>query len=90
MRKQSLWMLVLVVAGFLFLAGWTSGANPSAKVTWEYQVISVYGTSTTNPPPNVTQLNNAGREGWELVAIRSGNYPQPDSKQVRTDYYFKR
>lgn len=90
MRKQSLCMLFLVVAGFLFLSGWTSGAKPSTKVTWEYKVVSVYGASTTNPAPDVGQLNHAGADGWELVAIRSGNFPAPDSKQVRTDFYFKR
>lgn len=88
MRKQSMWILVLVVAGFLFLSGWTSGANPSTKVTWEYRVISVYANSTSNPTPDVAQLNNAGMEGWELVAIRTG--PPNVHSQIRTDYYFKR
>ena len=90
MRNRWWWMLVLVVVAFLTLARWTNGAKPSARVTWEYTVISVYGPSETTPPPNTQQLNNAGAQGWELVAVRSGNFPNAESKQIRTDYYFKR
>jgi len=90
MRKRSWLMLILVVVAFSILARWTNGAKPAVKVNWEYQIISVYGPSSTTPGPNVTQLNNAGAQGWELVAITSGNFPNTDSKQIRTDYYFKR
>ena len=90
MRERSWWMLILVVVAFLCLSDWTRGANTSSKTTWEYKVVSVYGSSATNPPPSVNQLNNAGLEGWELIAIRSGNYPDAQANQVRTDYYFKR
>lgn len=83
-------MMVLVVVALFCLSSWTTGANSSIKTTWEYKVISTYGLSETNPPPNVAELNNAGLQGWELVAIRSGNFPEANSKQVRTDYYFKR
>jgi len=89
MRNRWWWMLILVVVAFLTLTRWT-GAKPSAKVTWEYTVISVYGPSATTPPPNTLQLNNAGAQGWELVAVRSGNFPNADSKEIRIDYYFKR
>ena len=89
MRNRSVWTLILVVVACLGLAGWTRGAN-TPRHNWEYKVVSVYGSSKTNPPPNVTELNNAGAEGWELVAIRSGNHPRAESSQVRTDYYFKR
>jgi hypothetical protein len=90
MRKPSSFTLILVVVAFLCLAGWTSRANTSSKVSWEYKVISTYGTSATTPAPNVQQLNAAGADGWELIAIRSGDVPQAGSGQVRTDYYFKR
>jgi len=86
MSKRSWWMLVLVVIVFSILARWTSGANQNPKPKWEYQVISMYGPSETS----LQQLNDAGAQGWELVAVRSGNFPNPDSKQIRTDYYFKR
>jgi hypothetical protein len=90
MRKQSWWTLILVVVACLCLASGTRGAKPSTKTTWEYRVISVYGPSVTTPAPDVQQLNNAGAEGWELIAIRSANFPEEKSQQVRTDYFFKR
>lgn len=93
MKERSTWMFALVVVAFFCLSSWTTGANSSTtttKTTWEYKVVSIYGPSETNPPPNPTELNNAGLEGWELVAVRSGNFPDAHSKQFRTDYYFKR
>ena len=90
MQKRSWVTLILVVVALLCLAGWTSRANNSARVNWEYQVLSVYGPSTTNPPPDKNQLDNEGMQGWELIAVRAGEFPQQGSKQIRTDYYFKR
>lgn len=90
MQKRSWLTLILVVVAFLCLAGWTSRANNSANVIWEYKVLSVYGPSATNPPPDTNQLDNEGLQGWELIAVRAGEFPQRESKQVRTDYYFKR
>ncbi|HEX5832412.1 MAG TPA: hypothetical protein VFY34_01080 [Pyrinomonadaceae bacterium] len=82
-------ILVMVIA-FLCLAGWKSRANNSANIRWEYRVISIYGPSVTNPPPDTNQLDNEGVQGWELITIRAGEFPQQGSKQIRTDYYFKR
>ena len=90
MQKRSWLMLILLLVTVLCLAGWTSRANNSANVNWEYKVLSVYGPSVTNPPPDVNQLDNEGVQGWELVAIRAGEFPSTGSKQIRTDYYFKR
>ena len=94
MRDRSWWMLMLVVVAFLCLSNWTRGANSSTtttKTTWEYRVVSVYESTTAPPHPNPTELNNAGMEGWELIAIRSGNHhPDARTNQVRMDYYFKR
>jgi hypothetical protein len=89
MRER--WMLMFVVVAFLCLTNWTRGANSSTtKTTWEYKVVSVYVNNAAPPPSNPTELINAGMEGWELIAIRSGNYTEPRSNQVRLDYYFKR
>lgn len=89
MRKPSSYALILVVVAFLCFAGWTSRASTSAKVFWEYKVISTSGFSES-PAPNLQQLNDAGAEGWELIAIRSGDLPYAGPRQVRTDYFFKR
>lgn len=90
MKKLSWWTPILVVVACLSLVGATRSANTTVKTTWEYKVISTYGPSATTPQPDVQQLTNAGAEGWELVAIRSGRFPNETSQQVRTDYYFKR
>ena len=90
MKKLSWWAPILVVVACLSFVGATRSANTSAKTTWEYKVISTYGPSATTPQPDVQQLTNAGTEGWELVAIRSGRFPDENAKVVRTDYYFKR
>jgi hypothetical protein len=90
MRQRWFWTLILAVFACFCLATWTSRAKTSANISWEYKVISTYGPSVTNPPPNVQQLNDAGAEGWELVDIRSGDFPNAGSHQVRTDYYLKR
>jgi hypothetical protein len=80
MRNRSVWTLILVVVACLGLVGWTRGANTAPKQAWEYKVVSVYGTSATNPPPNVTELNNAGADGW-ANAGPSSNDPNVDELQ---------
>jgi len=93
MKERSSWVLLLVLAAFLCLSNWTSGVKsspPTSKTTWEYKVVSVYVNPAAPPPTNPTDLNNAGMEGWELIDIRSGNYSEARSNQVRLDYYFKR
>jgi hypothetical protein len=82
-------MLVAILA-LMCVVGWSVRAQSSAKVTWEYKVVTSYGTSTTNPPTNVAELNKAGAEGWELLTIRSGEFPAKNSGQFKTDYFFKR
>jgi hypothetical protein len=88
--KQRLMLLAIVALIAAFFVGWGVRAQSSRKVTWEYDVVSTYGPSITNPPPNLQQLNRAGDQGWELVEIRSGEFPTAGSKQFRTDYYLKR
>ena len=99
MKQKLLWLrqisivliiVAIAVVGTLSLSG---RAQPVFRTTWEYKVISTYGPSETNPPPNIPQLDKAGTEGWELIDIRAGSFPgslKPESNQVRTDYYFKR
>lgn len=86
MRIRSWWTLILVVVASLCLAGWPTGANTSSKVSWEYKYVSTYGPSAS---PNMQQFNEAGAEGWELVAVRPVDPPHTGA-QVRTDYFFKR
>ena len=85
--KQKLMLLTIVVA-LLCGVGWAVRAQSFARADWEYKVISTYANIRSVPPPNVNQLNEAGKDGWELVEIRTGE--SSVHEQVRTDYYFKR
>ena len=89
--KQTLMLVgILAMVALSFVVSWSVPAQSSSKVTWEYKVVSSYGPSITNPPPNMHELNEAGANGWELVAIRSGEFPNVGANQFRTDYFLKR
>jgi hypothetical protein len=90
MNKRLMLVVIFALVALCCVVSWSVRAQNSSEVTWDYKVISIYGTSTTNPPPNVNQLNEAGSKGWELVEIRSGEFPKVGSYQFRTDYYLKR
>jgi len=51
-------------------------AAPAARTDFEYQVTSA-------PVREVTQINELGSQGWELVSVVAGD-------QGFTTYYFKR
>jgi hypothetical protein len=90
MKQRPMLVLILALVALSFVLSWGVRAQNSARVTWEYKVVSTYGPSTTNPPPNANELNAVGANGWELVAIRSGEFPNVGATQFRTDYYYKR
>jgi hypothetical protein len=81
--------LVLVVAAITLLCfiAWSSQGQGSSRRTWEYKVITVYGTAGT-PPPNLTQFNDMGSQGWELVTVLSESVSE--KRQIKVEYYFKR
>jgi len=81
---------IIGVFTLISVVSWGVRAQSASRVTWEYKIISSYGPSMTNPPPNVQVLNEAGQDGWELVETRSAEFPKTDSNQFRTDYYLKR
>jgi hypothetical protein len=87
-NRLGLVVLILVV---LSIVGWNSLAQKqSAGNTWEYKVVDTYGPSEMNPPIAADQLNERGREGWELFAIRSAPFPNRDSNQIKTQFFYKR
>jgi len=90
MKQRPMLVVILALLALFCIVSWGVRAQSSASVTWEYKVVSTYGPSITNPPPNINELNEAGARGWELVAIRSGEFPRVGSNQFRTDYYLKR
>jgi hypothetical protein len=72
-----------LVAGMLALAHSRGMAQPQAArppVAWEYKTLEWGGGDPTR------SLNDLGRQGWELVAIRGYG----DENQSQTLYVFKR
>ena len=87
--KNKIYLSLIVITIFLGLIGWTASAQKTnlAKQTWEYQVITEYGSNDL-PPVNQDRLNKMGDEGWELITILSKQSTR--SQQVNAEYYFKR
>ncbi|HLL70102.1 MAG TPA: hypothetical protein VK363_01640 [Pyrinomonadaceae bacterium] len=76
-------MLVLAVVVLAGLSGWGGGkAQSSARVNWEYKIVTKYGVTA-----DTGQLNQLGAEGWELVLREESGF---ERSQRRIDYYFKR
>lgn len=92
MKKFSL-LLLPVIALVILLnipSNTTVNAQNAKLTTWEYKVIyhddrPQSGTSGTRARSGASEdkLNKLGKEGWELVAVRSGS----GSEAV---FYFKR
>ena len=90
MKIKSQWALIAaVVVVLLCLVGWNSRAQSATRATWEYKVITTYGTTDT-PAPNLTQFNQMGDDGWELVTVRSEDFNRGGANQRRAEYFFKR
>lgn len=90
MKSKSQWILIVVVVALLCLMALSNRAQSANKAVWEYKIVETYGPSAMNPPTNLTSFNDLGAEGWELVAIRSGEFPNKQANQIKTEYYFKR
>ncbi len=89
--KNKIYLSLIVITIFLSLVGWTTPAQRTdpAKQTWEYKVVTEYGTNDL-PPVNQDKLNKMGDEGWELITILSKQSTRSGSQQVQAEYYFKR
>ena len=72
---------VVVVVLLLCLLGWTSFGQkqPTNKPAWEYMNLTVADYQ------GLTPLNNAGAQGWELVAVT-----QLEGANSTKMYHFKR
>jgi len=87
-------LLLLPIIGLVLLLSFPANTKVNAqdsKITkWEYKVMyhddrPQSGTSGTRARSGASEekLNKLGKEGWELVSVRSG----PGSEAV---FYFKR
>ncbi len=89
--KNKIYLSLAIIAVLLGSIGWTVSAQKtgSATQTWEYKVITVYGTNDL-PPANPDQLNQMGTQGWELVTILPEQSTRNGSQQRKAEYFFKR
>ncbi len=89
--KNKIYLSLVVVAILIGSIGWTASAQKtnSAKQTWEYKTITVFGVDDL-PPTSVEQLNRLGNEGWELVTILYQESDRNPSQRRKAEYYFKR
>ena len=92
MKKFSLLLLPIIALVVLLNAPSSTmvNAQDTKLTTWEYKVMyhddrPQSGTSGTRARSGASEekLNKLGKEGWELVSVRSG----PGSEAV---FYFKR
>ena len=60
MKQRAMLVVSLSLLAQFCMVSWGVRAQSSSRVTWEYKVVSTYGPSITNPPPNVNELNDAG------------------------------
>ena len=86
--KSKLALLIATIA-FLCLAGWNSKAQVSSNTDWEYKIVTFRGHPDT-PTANLTQINDLGEEGWEMVTVESEDVMHSNVRQVKRTYYFKR
>ena len=89
MRLQSKIVLVVAAVALLCFLGFSSKAQRSPRITWDYKLVTEYG-SPQLPLPNPDQFKDLGAEGWELVTMRSEDIPLGNKRQVKLIYYFKR
>lgn len=64
-------------------AGWSSQAQTSSRITWEYKVVTAGGHRSLN-------LNELGSQGWELITIERDESASSTTRTVINNYYFKR
>ncbi len=78
MKTKNLWLVALL---FLCAVVWTTSAQKQVetKPAWEYMSMTVPDSK------GASSMNNAGEQGWELVAVT-----QPEGANTAKSYFFKR
>ena len=76
MKSRVFLILILIVLAAFFSSGWVVGSQGKPH-NWEYKSFSAY-------VGNQQVMNQAGIDGWELVAV------QPTGNSGEVFLYFKR
>lgn len=84
--KTNLIRILLVSTFAVFsIFCWTSYAQQkqNTKVVWEYKIFYVEAD-------NAWKLSELGKEGWELVSVRTEEQMVGNVRQMKIYYYLKR
>lgn len=81
--------LVMAAIALLCIVGWSSKAESPSRDYWEYKLVTKYRFHDVSPQ-NLTEFNELGSEGWELVTVLSEEVVRTNHKQIKVSYYFKR
>jgi hypothetical protein len=81
--------LVIAAIALLCVVGWSSKAESSSRDQWEYKLVTKYRYHDVSPQ-NVTEFNDLGSDGWELVTVLSEDVVRGNHRQIKVSYYFKR
>ncbi len=81
-RLERLWFVPVLVVALIGLFGWNAQGQKqqsTGRPQWEYKVVNLYQDNAEKI------LNELGSEGWEIVAVQSGN-----DATAKGLYHFKR
>jgi hypothetical protein len=85
MKSNLRLLLIVMTISLVTFFGWSvvGQQTPAPKAVWEHAVVSSLGD-------NSARLSQLGKEGWELVAVRSEEKFVGNVRQVEVTYYLKR
>lgn len=97
MKKIKLPYIVLTASLLIALLTWKSYGeteqNPPSTTSskWRYTVLRYSLRSGASPQGEIAELNNLGKQGWELVSYASETAPVSPTKTGTVHvFYFKR
>lgn len=86
-----------IVVSLVFLIGaglWTlrsadapNAPAPGARPGWEHLALPSEGTAITGNRELAKQINQLGRDGWEMFSVLN---EQRDGTTIKTVFFFKR
>jgi hypothetical protein len=85
MKSNPRLLLIVMTISLVALFGWSvrGQQTPAARVMWEHAVVS-------SPGDTSERLSQLGKDGWELVAVRSEEKFAGNFRQMEVTYYLKR
>ena len=85
MKSNLRLLLIVMTISLVALFGWSvrGQQTPAQKVVWEHAVVTSQGDDSA-------RLSQLGKDGWELVAVRSEEKLVGNFRQLEVIYYLKR